>query len=200
MAAMTTEKAGDCRTTACGADCPSGLVETYAVPCPGGGGSQRRCCSPGNYPDVLVFVDKGQGSALSKRAFDLPHADYSLLESYWTNARTVLALPGRNPCAGFARFRVQGLQPALRSRCCVGCLRLVLPGGVVLHEEHVISSSMQPGDPTLERSFRGHRDAAVEGIVIVCPSVTPAPQVGGGSRSRQSMKWTWPSQKPLQTS
>lgn len=94
MYAMAQERPGDCTTTACGADCPSGLVETYSVAC-SGGGSQRRCCSPGNYPDVLVYVDKGQGSALSQRVFDLQHADYSLLESYWTNVRTVVALPGR---------------------------------------------------------------------------------------------------------
>lgn len=99
MAAMADERTGDCTTTACGGACPAGKVETYtdSTNCQGGSFT-RRCCSPGNYPDVLIMVDKGQGNPLPYRVYQnfqkMQYADYSLLEGYWTNAKTVKALPG----------------------------------------------------------------------------------------------------------
>jgi hypothetical protein len=99
MAAMADERPGDCTTTACDGTCPPNKVETYTDSRNCHGGSvQRRCCSPSNYPDILIMVDKGQGSPLPYRAYQnfqkMQYADYSLLEGYWTSAKTVKALPG----------------------------------------------------------------------------------------------------------
>lgn len=102
MAAMTEERAGDCFYTACGGSCPDNKVETYKIPAQCGSGTfQQRCCSPQYYPDVLILIDKGAGSIMQpfERNFDLPYADYSLLEEPFTNARLVKALPGELQCS-----------------------------------------------------------------------------------------------------
>lgn len=96
---MASEKPGDCSFTACGGTCGPGKVETYKTQTAcSDGSSQRRCCTAANYPDVLVMVDKGQGSTLTWRYYgsapNMQYADYTLLESTWTSARTVKALPG----------------------------------------------------------------------------------------------------------
>lgn len=99
---MASEKPGDCSFTACGGTCGPGQVETYKVPdaC-SGGNFQRRCCTASSYPDVMVMVDKGQGSTLTWRYYgsapNMQYADYNLLETTWTSAKTVKALPGRQP-------------------------------------------------------------------------------------------------------
>lgn len=97
---MSMEKPGDCSFSSCGdSSCPAGKVETYKQSC-AGNAFTRRCCSPGNYPDIFVMVDKGGGSNLSpeQRVYDLPHADYSQLEGYWTSVKTLVALPGVCTC------------------------------------------------------------------------------------------------------
>lgn len=93
MAAMTSEKPGDCSDSSCGAECPGGKVETFKRPC-SSNSFVRRCCSPGSYPDIFILIDKGQGSSLQQRSYNLPYADYSLLEGFWTNVKTVVALAG----------------------------------------------------------------------------------------------------------
>lgn len=96
---MADERAGTCTITACDGSCPPDKVETYrtAAGC-AADKFARRCCSPGSYPDVLVMVDKGGGENLPYRAYGnspkMQTADYSLLEGYWTNVKTVKALPG----------------------------------------------------------------------------------------------------------
>lgn len=106
MVAMAAEKPGDCSTTACGGGCGPGQVELYKQSACSDGSFRRRCCTASNYPDVMVMVDKGQGSTLSYRYYqsaqNMAYADYSLLESSWTNAKTLKALPGKQPTPGWA--------------------------------------------------------------------------------------------------
>jgi hypothetical protein len=109
---MTEERTGDCSYTACGGSCPSNKVETYKIPAQCGSGTfQRRCCSPQYYPDVLILIDKGAGSVMQsfERSFDLPYADYSLLEEPFTNARLVKALPGELQCSCADALMCRGL-------------------------------------------------------------------------------------------
>lgn len=88
-----------CTTTACDGSCPADKIVTYSTASGCTGGSvKRRCCSPSSYPDVLVMVDKGAGQPLPKRVYanypKMQYADYTLLETTWSNVKTVKALPG----------------------------------------------------------------------------------------------------------
>jgi hypothetical protein len=97
MAGMVAEPSSGCSTTACGSSgCTAGLTATYDISC-SGGGKAYRCCPTAAYPEVLVLVDKGKGAALSSRMFSagyMAHADYLLLETQWSTAKLVKALPG----------------------------------------------------------------------------------------------------------
>jgi hypothetical protein len=126
MAAMVTEPPG-CGTTACGGSCGAGLSTTYSTDC-AGGRKQLRCCPLASYPDVLVLVDKGRGVAMSQHLFpaqSMGHADYTLLDSTWSTAKLLRALPGANRqlCqvhAATQRARALGMQgtgKAWRAAC-----------------------------------------------------------------------------------
>jgi hypothetical protein len=97
MATMAAEKPGDCSTTPCGGTCGAGQAELFKTSCTDGS-FERRCCTASNYPDVMVMVDKGQGSMLTYRYYqwsqNMVYADYSLLETTWTSTKTLKALPG----------------------------------------------------------------------------------------------------------
>lgn len=102
---MAAEKPEDCSTTPCGGTCGAGQAELFKTSCTDGS-FQRRCCTASNYPDVMVMVDKGQGSMLTHRYYqwsqNMVYADYSLLETTWTSTKTLKALPGKNQAAGLA--------------------------------------------------------------------------------------------------
>lgn len=92
---MAAEPLG-CVSSSCNSGCPDGTVVTYNEACTPGdasSGTRSRCCPADSYPDVLLLVDRGTGQ--STTLFNnVPHADYSLLNSDWTTAKELLALPG----------------------------------------------------------------------------------------------------------